>query len=229
MPRVPRIAFENGFFHIYNRGVARQPIFVEEGDYQKFLTKLQELNTKYDYDYYVYAYVLMPNHFHILMQTQTTPIATVMSSLLTSYSMYFNKKYDRVGPLFQGRFKSKLCDRETYFLGASRYISLNPIEAGIVEKLEDYPWSSYQEIFGNSAYQIINKKEVTRLIGKGREKDSYHQFIIDGMPILDSLKEQYTLNKQVEGPPKFNVMSQKQFLREKIKRKIDNWFKIRPS
>lgn len=228
MPRVSRIAFENGFFHIYNRGVARELIFIEEGDYQKFLTKLQELKTRHDYDYYVYAYVLMPNHFHILMQTQTTPIATVMSSLLTSYSMYFNKKYKRAGPLFQGRFKSKLCDRDSYFLGASRYIHLNPIEAGIVQKLADYPWSSYQEIFGTSSFQIINKKEVSRLIGKGREKDSYHQFILDGMPILASLKEQYTLNKQVEGPPKFNVMSQKQFLREKIRRKIDGWFKIRP-
>lgn len=148
-----------------------------------------------------------------------------MNSLLTSYAMYFNKKYNRVGPLFQGRFKSKLCDRNSYSLGASRYIHLNPIEAGIVQKPEDYPWSSYQEIFSTSSFQIIDQKEVKRLLGENQSKNNYYQFLLAGISLLDQLKKQYTFNKQIEGPPKFNVLSQRQFLKEKIKRKIDSWFK----
>lgn len=229
MPRAPRIAFENGFFHIFNRGLAKQDIFVEDADYRHFLTKLQELKDKKEFDHFVYAYVLMPNHFHLLMQTRKVPIATIMSSLLTAYSMYFNLKHKRVGTLFQNRFKSKLCDRGTYFLGASRYIMLNPVEGGIVKSPADYQWSSYKELFGSSSFHIIDKEEINRLIGKSvSDRKNYHKFLLEGIPIVHELGKQYTFQKQIEGSPKFNVNMQKQFLRDKIRSKIEGWFKIRP-
>src|SRR3990167_6883921 len=216
MPRGPRIAFENAFFHVYNRGVAKQPIFLEDSDYEKFLMRIKELNSKNGFDHAIYAYVLMPNHFHLLLQTKKVPLSKVMTSLLTSYSMYFNRKYKRVGTLFQNRFKSKLCDKDAYFLGASRYILLNPIKAGLAESLEDYPWSSYQELFGGLDFAIINREEVSRLVGTTqKEKEGYRSFLLDGIKNLNEIADEYSLEREIEGPPLFQSLSQKKSLRRK--------------
>ncbi|MBI4990686.1 transposase [Candidatus Gottesmanbacteria bacterium] len=218
MPRGPRIVFENAFFHIFDRGIAKQKIFLEDSDYEKFLKRLAELKNKNHFDHAIFSYVLMPNHFHLLIQTKKTPIAKIMTSLLTSYSMYFNKKYKRVGTLFQNRFKSKLCDKDSYFLGASRYIHLNPVEAGLTNYPKDYIWSSYQELFGESKYNILDRLEVTRLIGETIEgKKRYHQFLLDGIKDLIDLKRSYDFDKDIEGAPRFNTLSQKKYLRRKNK------------
>ena len=108
MPRSARIAFAQGFYHVFNRGVNKEPIFLEEADYHTFLKRLVALRTSLGYDHSIYTYILMPNHFHLLLQTRKTPLAKIMTSLATSYSMRFNKNHDRVGTLFQNRFKSKL-------------------------------------------------------------------------------------------------------------------------
>jgi len=218
MPRGPRIAFENAFFHVYNRGVAKQKIFLEDSDYRYFLKRVLALKTKKLYDHEIYAYVLMPNHFHILIQTKKTPIAKVMTSLLTSYSMYFNKKYKRVGTLFQNRFKSKLCDKDSYFLGASRYIHLNPLEAGITDTLESYKWSSYQELYGSLDLNILSLESIDRLVGKNiKEKEAYAKFLEDGISNINVLIQDYRFDREVEGQPKFNTLSQKKYLRRKNK------------
>lgn len=228
MSRIARIAFENGFFHVFNRGLAKQEIFIEDSDYRKFLSKLQELTTKNRFDHSIYVYILIPTHFHLLIQTRKIPIATIISSLLTSYSMYFNLKYKRFGPLFQGRFKSKLCDPTTYFLGASRYIHLNPIEVGLASDFSDYPWSSYQELFGSSSFSIVDKSGIKRLIGnKPTERKKYQQFLLDGIPIVNQLAKQYTFQKQIEGDAKFNVLMQKRYLKKRIRHKIESLFNIK--
>ncbi|OGG30165.1 hypothetical protein A2973_04655 [Candidatus Gottesmanbacteria bacterium RIFCSPLOWO2_01_FULL_49_10] len=158
----------------------------------------------------------MPNHFHLLIQTQKVPISKIMTSLTTSYSMYFNQKYHRVGPVFQNRFKSKLCDKDAYFLGASRYILLNPIKAGLAESLEDYPWSSYQELFGGLDFAIINREEVSRLVGTTqKEKEGYRSFLLDGIKNLNEIADEYSLEREIEGPPLFQSLSQKKYLRRK--------------
>ena len=216
MPRGPRISYEQAFYHTYNRGVAKQPIFQDASDYRRFLKRLVELVTKKGFDHSIYAYVLMPNHFHLLIQTQKVPISKIMTSLTTSYSMYFNQKYHRVGPVFQNRFKSKLCDKDAYFLGASRYILLNPIKAGLAESLEDYPWSSYQELFGGLDFAIINREEVSRLVGTTqKEKEGYRSFLLDGIKNLNEIADEYSLERESEGPPLFQSLSQKKYLRRK--------------
>ncbi len=220
MPRGPRIAFENAFYHVFNRGIAYQKIFIDDSDYIKFLKRLEDLNNVNGYDHSIYSYVLMPNHFHLLIQTKKTPLAKVMSSLLTSYSMYFNRKYKRIGTLFQNRFKSKLCDKDSYFLGASRYIHLNPVEAGLAEKVDDYLWSSFGEIFGHSQYSIIDKNEITRLVGEtNKERESYRQFILSGIKIMEDIKNSYSFDKDIEGKPRFQTLTQKKYLRRKRRRK----------
>ena len=130
--------------------------------------------------------------------------------------MYFNQKYHRVGPVFQNRFKSKLCDKDAYFLGASRYILLNPIKAGLAESLEDYPWSSYQELFGGLDFAIINREEVSRLVGTTqKEKEGYRSFLLDGIKNLNEIADEYSLEREIEGPPLFQSLSQKKYLRRK--------------
>lgn len=216
MPRRPRIAFENAFFHVFNRGLNKQEIFIDPSDYRKFLERLEKLKTTNNFDHAIYAYVLMPNHFHLLIQTKKTPISKIMTSLLTSYSMYFNRKYKREGTLFQNRFKSKLCDKDSYFLGASRYIHLNPIEAGLSLTLGDYPWSSYQELFGNSDNKIVDASEIGRLTGETKkEKANYHKFLLEGINKLEDLKKDYTFKKDIEGNPRFYSLSQKKYLRRR--------------
>lgn len=216
MPRGPRIHFENAFYHVFNRGVAKQKIFLGDRDYIKFLKGLDRLKTKKRFDHSIYSYVLMPTHFHLLIQTRKVPISKIMASLLTSYSMYFNKKNGRVGVVFQNRFKSKLCDKDSYFLGASRYIHLNPIEAGLCRNLEDYPWSSYQEMYGNSPFKIIDLKEVKRLIGESLgAKTNYQRFLLKGIENIDELKNDYGFERDIEGKPAFNTLSQKKYLRRK--------------
>lgn len=219
MPRGPRIAFENAFFHIFNRGIAQQRIFLDESDYERFLRRLETLKTKNHFDHSLYSYVLMPNHFHLLIQTKKTPISKIMSSLLTSYSMYFNRKYKRVGILFQNRFKSKLCNKDSYFLGASRYIHLNPIEAGLVSDLKDYQWSSYQELYGNPRFSIVDEQEVKMLIGETEKKrKTYHQFLLEGIEIIHDVKKEYTFEKDIEDLPRFYTLTQKKYLRRKKKK-----------
>jgi putative transposase len=214
MPRGPRIYFENAFYHVFNRGLNKERIFRKDDDYRTFLQRLQDLKRKKRYDHSIFAYVLMPNHFHILIQTKSIPIGKIMSSLSTSYAMYFNLKYKRVGMLFQNRFKSNLCQKDEYFLNASRYIHLNPVAAGLVRDIDAYAWSSYQELFGNSDFHILDVSEITRLIGESaQEKDQYRRFVLDGMLIYEEIEKEYQFNRDIAGNPKFYSLSQKKYLR----------------
>lgn len=218
MPRSPRIAFEDAFFHVFNRGLNKEKIFLDDQDYRKFLTRLAILKGEQDYDFQLYAYILMPNHFHFLIQTHKTPISKIMTSLSTSYSMYFNNKYHRTGVLFQNRFKSILCEKDSYFLEASRYIHLNPIEAGLASNLADYPWSSYQELFGIPELSLMDSEAKTQLTGSSeKEKESYHKYLDEGLLKFEEMKKDYSFERSdhVKGRPLFNTLSQKKYLRRK--------------
>lgn len=219
MPRGPRIAFENAFFHIFNRGLNKQKFFLDSSDYHKFLRRLAELKSINQFDHSIYAYSLMPNHFHLLIQTKKIQISKIMTSLLTSYSMYFNRKYKRAGTLFQNRFKSKLCDKDSYFLGASRYIHLNPIEAGLTVNLNNYLWSSYQELFCDSEYKILDNSEIVRLIGETeKSKETYRQFLIEGIKKIQDIKKEFNFDKDIEGKPRFYTLAQKKYIRRSRKK-----------
>ena len=114
MPRGPRFVFQNAFYHVFNRGVNKQDIFLSDEDYLFFIKKLKDLKKKYDHS--IYAFCLMPNHFHISIQTRKTSISKIMASLITSYSMYFNRTHKHFGSVFQNRFKSILIENNSYFL-----------------------------------------------------------------------------------------------------------------
>lgn len=129
-------------YHIILKGINSQEIFFEDSDRKFFLKQLEETKKLYKYD--IYAYVLMNNHIHLLIYDEEMNISEIIHRICTIYAMYFNKKYERIGHLFQNRFKSKRVESERYLLNLIRYIHRNPQKDAIC-KMDRYKWSSYQE------------------------------------------------------------------------------------
>lgn len=149
MPRISRIKSNSGIYHIIMRGINRQTLFEDEEDYTKFIHTM--LRYKELCEYKLFAYCLMGNHLHMLLMEGKEPLGIVMKRICGSYVFWYNKKYDRIGYLFQDRFKSEPVEDETYFLTALRYIFQNPIKAGIVNSIRGYPWSNFNDyIEGNN-------------------------------------------------------------------------------
>jgi len=141
MPRKPRIDIP-GFYHIINRGVERRDVFLEQYDYEYFIKTLCE--SKKHFDVILHNYCLMSNHYHLLIQTQKPNLSKFMRHLNSAYAIYFNKKYNRSGHLWQGRFKSWYVTNKGYLFTLMRYIEQNPMRAKIVESMEAYPYASYR-------------------------------------------------------------------------------------
>jgi len=152
MARKPRIFVADLPYHVVQRGNNKNPIFFSEKDYLFFLTALREAKIKYPC--LIYSYCLMPNHFHLLIQPKEKDNISLLLKLLGSkYVRYVNKVYGRSGTLWEGRFKCSVIDAEEYFLTCLRYIEMNPLRAGLVNKIENYPWSSYKcRAFGENDY-----------------------------------------------------------------------------
>ena len=147
MPRARRILFEGAFYHVFNRGVEKRVIFLDDRDRKVFLRSLGQ--TVSQMRLRLFAYCLMENHFHLFLQTPEGNLDEAMRHMQGSYARYFNNRYDRVGSLFQDRYRSRLVEEDTYSLSLCRYIHKNPLEAALVNRLEDYPWSSYPNYLGN--------------------------------------------------------------------------------
>jgi len=141
MPRRPRIDIP-GFYHVLNRGVEQRAVFITKEDYEYF----EELICFYatNYNITIHNYCLMNNHYHLLIEISNKNLSKFMRQLNMNYAIYFNKKYKRVGHLWQGRFKSWYVTNEAYLYNLMRYIEQNPLKAGIVQNLKSYPYSSYR-------------------------------------------------------------------------------------
>lgn len=142
MARQWRIEFPGALYHVLSRGNARQDIFRSDDDRKLFLSLVGDLSKRYDIE--VYAYVLMSNHYHLLLKTRDADLSKAMQWFGTTYTRKFNLNNHTNGHLFQGRFKSIIVENDAYLLRLSCYIHRNPLKAGIVNRLSDYPWSSYQ-------------------------------------------------------------------------------------
>ena len=143
MPRQARKHAESGIYHVILRGINQQQIFEEEEDDQKFLQILKDC--KEISGYKLLAYCLMGNHIHLLLKEGTEPLEQVFKRIGGRFVYWYNVKYQRVGHLFQDRFKSEPVDNDAYLLTVLRYIHQNPIKAGVCDKPEDYPYSSWRE------------------------------------------------------------------------------------
>lgn len=160
MPYRESIFFAGNYFHIFCRGNEKRNIFLDTTDYERFLYKMKEY--KIIHRVSIICYCLMPNHFHLLLRQNTDEsISSFIHRLTVSYSMYFNKRYNRVGHLFQGRFKAKLITKDECILHLSRYIHLNPYEIiNSISELENYLWSSYSEYLNISNNREICEKDI---------------------------------------------------------------------
>jgi REP element-mobilizing transposase RayT len=141
MARAWRIEYEGALYHVLSRGNQRQEIFADDDDRLLFLSTLADMAGRFEVE--VYAYVLMGNHYHLLLRTQRSNLSKAMQWFGATYTSRFNSKYLRSGHLFQGRFKSMLVQNDAYLLRLSYYIHRNPLRAGMVKRLADYRWSSY--------------------------------------------------------------------------------------
>lgn len=190
-----------GYYHIYNRGVDKRKIFQDEKDYAVFLrflkeyllppdhpdlVALHEINTRRfpincSDDIDLLAYCLMPNHFHLFVRQKTPEgLKSFMKALATNYVMYFNHKYKREGPLFQGRYKGVLVENDSYLLHITRYIHSNPKELLTrARPLQEYQYSSYGNYLGLKRSDWVKPDEILELFGEQKKEmgSSYKEFI----------------------------------------------------
>jgi putative transposase len=196
------IPFTNGqIYHIYNRGTEKRHIFESGRDRSRFIKTLQYYQLegpKPRFSIYkpshsieteqiveILCYCLMPNHFHLLIrQVRDGGITEFMSKVSNSYTKYFNTKYKRIGPLFQGEFKTVLVESNEQLLHLSRYIHLNPLASFLVKDLEHYRWSSYQEYIDN--FRGICAK--TDILNFFKTASSYQKFVLDRADYSQSLE-----------------------------------------
>lgn len=132
-----------GIYHIILRGINKQVIFHDELDYRKFLEVLQDVKTISGFG--IHAYCIMNNHVHILIEEKEEPLSTIMQRIGSRYVYWYNHRYDRVGHLFQGRYRSQPVNDAKYLFTVLRYIHQNPVKARIRAHCSDYRWSSYRE------------------------------------------------------------------------------------
>ena len=145
MPRTARKKSSTGIYHIMLRGIDRQKIFRDRKDYSHFMIILRECKEKSDFK--LYAYCLMPNHVHFLIKSENEPLDIIMKRIASRYASWFNFKYQRIGHLFQDRYKSECVENEEYFLTVLRYIMQNPIKAKLERQMGVYAWTSYREYY----------------------------------------------------------------------------------
>jgi len=152
MARPLRIEYEGAYYHITARGNEKRKIYFTKSDYEKFKGYLAEAKKKYGI--IIHSYVLMSNHYHLIIQTPEANLSKAMHYINGSYTTYTNIKRNRSGHLFQGRYKAILIDRDNYLLELSRYLHLNPVRAGMVNRPEEYPYSSYKTYISRSKEDI---------------------------------------------------------------------------
>ncbi len=150
MPRSARQISNTGIYHIVVRGINRQDIFLDKVDYLRYLETLHEIVSKNES--IILGYCLMSNHVHLLIDEGSGSISTLMKRLGTSYVYWYNSRYDRIGHLFQDRFKSERVEDDTYLKTVIRYIHLNPVKAGITNTPRHYRWSSCDVYCGGKEY-----------------------------------------------------------------------------
>ena len=148
MARPRRLQIPGGFYHVMARGNAKAPVFLDDIDRQHFLAGLHRVATRLDWR--VLAFCLMPNHYHLLLETPEATLARGMRDVNGAYAQGFNYRHGRVGHVFQGRYKAVLVERGAHLLEAIRYVVRNPVAAGLCAAPEDWPWSSHRATLGLS-------------------------------------------------------------------------------
>lgn len=191
MARPLRIEYPNAYYHVINRGNAGENIFLNERDKEKFLEYLGIASERFSL--IIHTYCLMTNHYHMVVETPEANLSRAIQWLNVSYATYFNRKRDRKGHLFQGRFKSIVIDADEYLAQLSRYIHLNPVRVKMVVNPADYPWSSYSLFIGKGKKPDWFDTSLLAYFGKKKKAAirAYQSFVeeVDPFQLVDPGKE----------------------------------------
>ena len=191
----PRLCFDGALYHITARGDNRERIFIDDADRRYYLSLLHRYKHE-RFHFKLHAYVLMTNHIHLILEPSPgTIVSRIMQCLAIVYTRYFNRRHNRVGHEFQGRFRSRLIDKDTYLLVPSRYVHLNPVRAGLVRHPQEHPWSSYQAYLnGQDPWGIVDTADVLNLVllsnsaGSEERRLSYRLFVEAQWPSRSDLE-----------------------------------------
>ena len=214
MSRPLRIEYPGAFYHVTSRGNERKRIFAAKSDHSRFKRYLKEAQEKFGY--HLHSYALMPNHYHLIIETPEGNLSKVMHFVNGSYTNFFNRRTGRSGHLFQGRYKAILVDVDNYLLELSRYIHLNPVRAGIVDQPEKYPHSSYKSFISKKGEEILRRDLIWGMISKDERygPHRYRSFVERGL--------EGDLENPIEGVYAGFVLGGKSFIREALERLKDN-------
>ncbi|MDX8397956.1 MAG: transposase [Mariprofundaceae bacterium] len=195
MSRPLRIEYPGAFYHLTARGNDQAKIYFDDEDRCRFLQLLAQEITQQRW--VCYAYCLMDNHYHLLVETPEANLVTGMRRLNGVYTQGFNRRHGHVGHVFQGRYKSILVEKDSYLLVLARYIALNPVRAGMIETPSSYRWSSYRSCAGlDEAPQWLASKQLLEHFGS---REAYVDFVTDEMNIVsiwDELQGQIWLGSE---------------------------------
>ena len=178
MARPLRIEYPGAVYHVTSRGNEKKPVFKDDTDRQNFLNTLQHVNKRYNW--ICHAYCLMTNHYHLLIETPDGNLALGMRQLNGVYTQLFNKRYGRTGHLLQGRYKAILIQKDSHLLEVCRYVVLNPVRAKMVERPEDWKWSSYLATAGKTKPHpcLTTDWVLGQFSGKrGKAEQEYRKFV----------------------------------------------------
>jgi putative transposase len=190
MARPLRVLYPGALYHVMVRGNAKQNIFLHDGDRRGFFRWLEDAVKTHNL--IVYAYCLMDNHFHLLIETPDGNLSTAMRDLNGHYTQWFNATHNRVGHLFQGRYKAFVIEKEAYLLAVIRYIVLNAVRAGLVKHPRQWKWCSYNATAGIAkAPTWLETDWMLGMFSKKRTKaqQAYRRFILEGLDAPDPYDE----------------------------------------
>ena len=199
MPRQPRKLCESKIYHVMIRGNDRNDIFIDEEDKIKFIDIVCEKNK--EKQFILYGFCIMDNHAHLVLNEDKDKLDKLMKRINTSYAYYFNKKYKRIGHVFQDRFKSETIDNDKHLLCAIRYIHNNPIKACMKENLYEYRWSSYNYYINRKCYMknMVEKDFVLKIFSKSEDR---------AIELFKEFSIQKNENKFIEFDDKINTESE---------------------
>jgi putative transposase len=180
MPRRPRELFPGGNYHVFSRGNRKQEIFSDDRDYRLFLEIVRQVARRRDWS--IFSFCLMPNHYHLLVQTSEGDLSRGMQAINGDYAKWFNDAHGFIGHLFQGRFGSVLVESDWHFLELTRYLALNPVRGGLCQRPADWPWSSYPILAEGMSSDLLRRERVLSFFGRDplRAKRAFRAFIEDG-------------------------------------------------
>ena len=200
MARPLRIEYDGAVYHVTSRGNARKPIFIDNKDREFFLGTLAQVNKRYHW--ICHAYCLMNNHYHLVIETPDGNLSKGMRQLNGVYTQAFNRRHNRVGHIFQGRYKAILIQKERHLLEVSRYVVLNPVRAKAVERPEQWKWSSYRGTAGKEEpHSCMTPDWILGQFHKrrGRAEERYREFVRAGIGqkgLWDKVKGQIILGEE---------------------------------